>query len=156
MEGASVGDVWYFAYGWSLDKGLMKRCVGGWAEARRAELQGFRLVFDSYSSSWKGGVANLREEEGSRVCGVVYRLSEEQLKALDRFEGVPSTSARMSVEVSAEGVGRVKAFAHVAAKPRGRWVKPSREYLSAMFRGLRQHGFGEEVVREVRSIASRP
>lgn len=151
-----MGELWYFAYGWSLDKGLMKRCVGGWVEARKAELKGFRLVFDSYSASWKGGVANLREEEGSKVYGVLYRLSEEQLRALEKFEGVPSSSARLNVEVEAEGLGKVRAFTHVAAKPRGRWVKPSKEYLSAMLRGLKQHGFGGEVVRRVQEAASKP
>jgi len=156
-SGGRVGRVvWYFAYGWTLDKNLLKRSVGEWGDARRAELNGFRLVFDSYSASWRGGVANLRGAEGGKVYGVVYEITQEQLKTLDRLEGVPSSSARRRVEVNVEGLGRLKAFTHVAVNPRGRWIKPSREYLSAMLRGLRQHGFGEEVLRETRRLASPP
>jgi len=73
-------EVWYFAYGWSLNKSLMRRCIGQWLDARRAELRGFKLVFNAYSKSWRGGVANLVEDESSRVHGVAYRITGEQLK----------------------------------------------------------------------------
>ncbi len=148
-----MGEVWYFSYGWSMEKGLMKRCIGGWAEERRAELRGYRLVFNAYSGSWRGGVANLAEDEEGRVKGVVYRIREEQLAMIDRFEGVPSTSARMSVEVEVEGIGVVRAFTHIPLNVRSRWVKPSKEYLSAMLKGLKQHGYGEDVVSQVRKAA---
>ena len=68
-------ELWYFAYGWSLEKSLMKKCIGKWLDARRAELKGFKLVFDAYSASWRGGVANLEEDESSKVYGVAYKIT---------------------------------------------------------------------------------
>jgi len=148
-----MDEVWYFAYGWSLNRSLMKKCIGGWIEARRAELRGFKLVFNAYSKSWRGGVANLVEDEASKVYGVAYKITSEQLKKLDRFEGLPSRAARMSVEISVENVGRVKAITHIAVNPRRGWIVPSRDYVSAMLRGLKQHGFSDDVLHEVKRAA---
>jgi len=146
-------ELWYFAYGWSLEKSLLKKCIGDWIEARRAELRGYRLTFDTYSASWRGGVANIEEDDSSRVYGVAYKITSEQLEKLDRFEGVPERAARIRVEVEVEGVGRVKAVTHVAVNPRSRHVIPSREYLSAMMKGARQHQLGEEALRIIRRAA---
>jgi len=131
----------------------MRKCIGRWLDARRAELRGFKLVFNAYSKSWRGGVANLVEDESSRVHGVAYRITSEQLKKLDRFEGLPSRAARISVEISVEDIGEVKAITHIAVNPRRGWIVPSRDYLSAMLKGLKQHGFGDDVLREVRRAA---
>lgn len=143
-------EIWYFAYGWSMDKSLMRRCIRNWMDSRRAGLSGFRLVFDVYSASWKGGVANLEEDESSKVYGVAYKISLEQLKELDRFEGVPQRAMRRSIEIEVEGIGKVKAVTHVAINPRKGPVYPSKEYLSAMLRGVKQHDLGEEALRIIR------
>jgi len=149
-----MGDLfWYFAYGWTLDKNLMKKSVGRWVEERRAELPGFSLKFNCYSASWRGGVANLVEDESGIVYGVIYRLDEEQLKKLDRLVGVPEIFARRRVKVRAEELGEVDAVTYVAVSPRRGLVQPSRQYLSAMIRGLKQHGFGENVIRLVEEAA---
>ncbi len=147
-----MAELWYFSYGWSLDKSLMKRCIGSWIDARRAILKGYELVFNAYSPSWKGGVANLRESDTSRTYGVAYRITSEQLKRLDRFEGVPRRSARISVLIEVEGVGEVRAVTHVAANPKERKVQPSREYVSAMHRGIKQHGLSEDALKSLQKI----
>ena len=150
-----MAEVWYFAYGWSMNKSLMKRCIKKWSDSRRAELKGFKLVFDAYSSSWRGGVANLEEDESSKVYGVAYKISPDQLSELDKFEGVPQRVVRRMVEINVEGVGVVKAVTHVAVNPRSGRVFPSREYLSAMLKGAKQHGLGEEALKEIRRAAGR-
>jgi len=148
-----MAEVWYFAYGWSMNKSLMKRCIKNWTDSRRAELRGFRLVFDAYSTSWKGGVANLEEDESSKVYGVAYKISPEQLKELDKFEGVPQRAMRRSIEVVVEGVGRVKAVTHVAINPRRGPIYPSKQYLGAMLKGAKQHNLGEEALKMIRKAA---
>ncbi len=136
-----------------MNKSLMKRCIKNWTNSRRAELRGFRLVFDAYSTSWKGGVANLEEDESSKVYGVAYKISPEQLKELDKFEGVPQRAMRRSIEVDVEGVGRVKAVTHVAINPRRGPVYPSKQYLGAMLKGAKQHNLGEEALKMIRKAA---
>ncbi len=146
-------ELWYFAYGWPINKALMKKCIGKWIEARRATLKGFKLVFNAYSPSWRGGVANLRENEKAKTYGVAYKITSEQLEKLDRFEGVPQRSARMSVTIEVEGIGEVKAITHVAANPKEGRVHPSREYVSAVYRGMKQHGLGEEALKALQRAA---
>lgn len=131
----------------------MKRCIGDWLDSRRAELRGFKLIFDAYSASWKGGVANLEEDESSKVYGVAYKIIPEQLEELDKSEGVPERAVRRSIEIEVEGVGRVKAVTHVAASPRKVLVYPSKEYLSAMLRGVKQHNLGDEALRIIHRAA---
>jgi len=146
-------EIWYFAYGWSLEKSLMKKCIGEWLDARKAELKGFKIVFDAYSASWRGGVANLEEDEASKVYGVAYKITSEQLQKLDRFEGVPRRAARIGVEIYVEGIGEVRAMTHIAANPRRSLVFPSKQYLSAMLKGAKQHGLGEEALKVIRKAS---
>lgn len=145
--------IWYFAYGSNLDQEGMRRRVGQWYELKPALLKGFRLVFDVYSGSWRGGVANVKEAETSVVYGAAYLLEEEQLEKLDKYEGVPHLYHRRKVYVEIEGKP-VEAFVYVGSKPRTS-VIPSTEYLSLMIKGLKKLGYGEEVLKAVRLAAER-
>ncbi|MEM2224894.1 MAG: gamma-glutamylcyclotransferase family protein [Candidatus Caldarchaeum sp.] len=145
--------VWYFAYGSNLDQEGMKRRVGRWHDLKPALLKGYRLVFDVYSSSWRGGVANVREDEKSVVYGAAYLLDEEQLEKLDRYEGVPHLYHRRKVVIEIDG-SPAEAFIYVGSNPRSS-VIPSSEYLSLMIRGLKKIGYGDEVVKAVRMASER-
>lgn len=141
----------YFAYGALMSPDHMRRVVRGWGSLSRGVLRGYRLVFDSYSQAWRGGVAGLREDPGGEVYGVVYTLDEEQLGILDRYEGVPYSRVRIKVSVAMEH-GLTSAFTHISANPRSH-VAPSRSYLSALIKGLRQAGYGEDIVRQAERAA---
>ncbi|WP_338869464.1 gamma-glutamylcyclotransferase family protein [Myxococcus stipitatus] len=79
----------YFAYGSNLDQGQMRvRCPNATVEAR-ATLSGHTLVFGGYSRRWGGAVASLQRVRGAHVDGLLYRLTPEDLRALDLFEGHP-------------------------------------------------------------------
>ncbi|MDW7978931.1 MAG: gamma-glutamylcyclotransferase family protein [Candidatus Caldarchaeum sp.] len=145
--------VWYFAYGSNLDQEGMRRRVGGWYDLRPAVLRGFRLVFDVYSSSWKGGVADVVEDENGVVYGAAYLLDEQQLEKLDKYEGVPHLYHRRKVSVLVEG-SAVDAFIYVGSSPRTA-LKPSPEYLSLMLKGLKKIGYGDDVIKTVREAAER-
>ncbi|MCS7110324.1 MAG: gamma-glutamylcyclotransferase, partial [Candidatus Caldarchaeum sp.] len=97
----------------------MKKRVGSWREIRPAVLRGYRLVFNVYSSSWRGGVANVVEDPDSSVYGAVYLLEESQLEKLDRYEGVPHLYHRRKVLVDVGG-SQVEAYIYVGTNPRQR------------------------------------
>ncbi|MEM0011193.1 MAG: gamma-glutamylcyclotransferase family protein [Candidatus Bathyarchaeia archaeon] len=143
--------VWYFAYGADLNKDLMRKRVGEWKDCKRATLEGYRLSFGVFSKSWKGGAADIREESGSRVYGAIYLLDEEQLRMLDRYEGVPNVYLRRKVIVKTDD-GEVEAVTYVAANPK-EFVKQSAEYLAVIQKGLKQHGYGDDVIRKIRRLA---
>ncbi len=133
----------------------MRRCIGDWLDVRRAILKGFEIVFNAYSPAWRGGIANLRENEGARIIGVAYKITPDQLARLDAFEGVPSRASRRTILIEVEGVGEVKAVTHIAANPRNALVQPSKEYLSAMYRGVRQHSIPDDILKTLQKVAGR-
>ncbi|GBC69568.1 hypothetical protein HRbin01_01268 [archaeon HR01] len=143
--------VWYFAYGSNLDLETMRRKVGSWYELKPAILRNYRLVFDHYSPSWSGGTADVVESEGGIVYGAAYLLDEEQLKILDRFEGVPTSYNRRKVLIEVAGE-KLEAFTYVVSNPK-KYVRPSEEYLSKVLKGLRRLGYGDDVVNGVRRAA---
>lgn len=151
-EGMSE-EVWYFAYGSNLDKKNFEKRVGGFKEVRKAILKDFIIAFNSFHPGWGGGVADIVESEGGRVYGAVYKIDKEGLLRLDRAVGVPEFYRRMVVEVETDA-GKVEAYTYTTVKKRG-FVMPTSSYLAFILRGLKQHGWDEEVIEEVRRIARR-
>lgn len=90
----------YFAYGSNLSEAQMaERCADSslW---RPAVLRGYRLAFGNRSSYRGGGVATvLPSPNGDSVAGLLYRLSEADLAALDRWEAYPKKYGRGAVPV---------------------------------------------------------
>lgn len=88
---------YYFAYGSNLDYTRMfSRCES--AEViGRTQLEGYRLVFMENNS--RRIVANIERSESDYVEGVVYFISEKDLKRLDGFEGHPVVYERCKVTV---------------------------------------------------------
>jgi len=148
-----LSEVWFFAYGWALDKSLLKKVIGECSEPRRAILHGYRLVFDVFSPSWRGGVANIVEDVDSVVYGAVYKIDLNQLRRLDEAVGVPHIFSRRKVVVEVEGIGDVESVTYISASGRGRWVKPSEQYLSAFLRGLKQLKYEDDVTQKIKKIA---
>ena len=77
----------YFAYGSNLDLSQMKiRCP----ESRlisKGSLSGHSLTFNRFSSGWRGGVADVIQDQDSKVWGLVFEISDSDLERLDRYEG---------------------------------------------------------------------
>ncbi|MEN2975015.1 MAG: gamma-glutamylcyclotransferase family protein [Candidatus Caldarchaeales archaeon] len=144
---------WFFAYGWALDKNLLKKVIGEVSEPERALLRGYRLVFDVFSHSWKGGVANIVEDKEGIVYGAVYRVETEQFSKLDRVVGVPSLFSKRKVIVELVDHRILESITYISTTSRGRWIRPSEQYLSAVLRGLKQLGYGDDVIEEVRRVA---
>ena len=77
----------YFAYGSNLDLVQMKiRCPSS-ELISKGSLPDYRLTFNRYSSGWGGGVADVIQGKGSEVWGLVFELSNSDLKRLDSYEG---------------------------------------------------------------------
>ena len=77
----------YFAYGSNLDLPQMKRRCPSSKLISKGSLPGYRLVFNKYSSGWGGGVADVVQAKGFEVWGLVFEISDTDLKRLDRYEG---------------------------------------------------------------------
>ena len=105
--------VYYFAYGSNLDYVRMfHRCESAEVVCR-ATLDGYRLVFMENNS--KRIVANIIKEKGHHVDGVVYEITEKDLKRLDAFEGHPNVYKRKQVTISIKGEDK-KVYVYIMPK----------------------------------------
>jgi cation transport regulator ChaC len=144
-----ASDVWYFAYGSNLNIGQMMNRVGEWAVSKRAVAKGYKLVFNVQSKRWGGLTANLINTDniGDRVYGAIYHVSKEKLAVLTRYEGPKPTD----IPVEADGV-QIIAMAYIF-RARGEPGRPPDAYLEVMLAGLRQHGYSEETIENVKKLA---
>jgi len=145
-------EVWYFAYGSNLNIGQMMNRVGEWAVSKRAVLKGYKLKFNVRSSRWGGLTANVvsTDNQDAKVYGALYRILREKLSVLSTYEGRKPTE----ISVEADGVN-LQANAYIFETLRGSG-NPPEAYLNIMLTGLRQHGYPEAVIEEVKEIAKIP
>ena len=143
-----MADVWYFAYGSNVNPEQMKERIGEFKEAVKATLIGFKLVFRGYSPRWNGAPADIEPSRESVVYGVLYRISEDQLKELDSYEGFPNFYKHEMVEVLTEAGRKIQAVTYVRTRKEP-CSKPSKRYVETIIRGLRAHGYSEKIIQEV-------
>jgi cation transport regulator ChaC len=146
--------IWYFAYGSNLSKDQMKERLGRVPEARIARLPGYRVAFNKRGQRQGQVYANIVEQDGGEVWGVVYQLRPDELRVLDDHEGADQGHYRRDrIEVITETGDTVKAETYFAGE---RWLcsetEPSREYACKILAGAREHGLPEEYVRSLERL----
>ena len=115
-----------------------------------AYLPDHELVFDYYSGSRGGGALNLRPRVGQVVEGVLFRVTEEGWRALDRKEGHPKHYERWeTVALLADGseapVRTYRACAHRITS----FQRPTPEYLEICRRGRAAFGLSTRMLDAV-------
>lgn len=118
----------YFAYGSNLNKGQMRRRCPGAAPLAAARLTGHRLTFR--------GVADVKEAPGHVVWGGLWSITEEDLKALDRYEGYPRLYTRKVVPVLLEDNTTIMAIIYQMVNTNGYQI-PNGHYLATIAAGYR-------------------
>lgn len=132
----------YFAYGSNMsDEQIRERCPSH-RFVCVAHLRGYRLAFTRRSEKRGCGVADVVAAEDKSVWGVVFEMTDADLAALDRHEGVhlkPPAYVRKSVQVLA-GDQSVDAITYeVFAKSSSQHV-PNADYLGLITAGARKWG----------------
>jgi gamma-glutamylcyclotransferase (GGCT)/AIG2-like uncharacterized protein YtfP len=129
----------YFAYGSNMDqKQMNERCPG--AElVGVASLKDYKLAFTIYSPIRKCGCADVVASPGDVVYGLLYKLSDDELKKMDDFEGHPIHYRRIEVRISTKN-GEVPAYTYeVVTKQTG--LVPSKEYLALLTGAAHKYQF---------------
>ncbi|RME71115.1 MAG: gamma-glutamylcyclotransferase [Planctomycetota bacterium] len=144
----------YFAYGSNMDTERLRGRAPGMRPRGRARLVGWRLAFDKRGGDGTAK-ANIHPAAGALTWGVVYACSEDDLRALDRYEGVSAGHYRRErVVVIAEDGRELEAITYVAepdfVDPT---LRPATWYLEAVLRGAREHGLGPEAMATIERAA---
>ena len=160
----------YFAYGSNLDLPQMKRRCPSSKLISKGSLSGYRLTFNKFSSGWGGGVADVIQDQGSKVWGLVFELSDTDLKRLDRYEGYhkdwTSLYERWKAVIDTPN-GQVSDVWVYTVVEKQKFVKPTLEYLQIIKDAAKKWNFpkayltlaylnalyedcGEEITRRIR------
>lgn len=108
------GGLCYFAYGSNMDKEQMAdRCPGA-APVCKVEIPDYKFALDC------SGAATIVKDLGSRVQGVLWIISEQDEKVLDRYEGVGKCCYKketLAVETKIDGNPRnVNALVYISLR----------------------------------------
>jgi gamma-glutamylcyclotransferase (GGCT)/AIG2-like uncharacterized protein YtfP len=145
----------YFAYGSNLDQAQMRHRCPDHEVVGPAKLEGYRLSFHGNSDRWRGAVATVSPAVDRVVWGVLFRLTEDDLATLDKYEEFhgPANPAslydREEVRVrTAIGI-EVPALTYLMRPhPEG---KPSHLYLDTITNGAESHGLPREYVAQLKA-----
>ena len=127
----------YFAYGSNLNPSNYTE--GSLQLLGTARLADYRLAFNYYSSSRKGGALNLVPAPGGWVHGALFRADARGWEWLDLKEGHPDYYRRVPITVETSD-GPVEAITYIVIpeKETEREIPPTRKYLELVLEGLRR------------------
>ncbi len=124
----------YFSYGSNLHIPRMRQRCPGAAPVEQAWLPNHKLVFRSRGGG--SGVATVVPADGRRVPGGIWRITDRDLGALDRYEGFPYLYDRRIVTVEAERSGPTEVLVYLMNQPNFD-APPHSLYLACIVEGMR-------------------
>lgn len=128
----------YVAYGSNLNLPQMKRRCPKAKVAGVSEIQGYELLFR--------GVATIEPKEDGRVPVGLWRITPEDERALDRYEGWPHLYRKEMLELELNGRS-VSAMAYVMNEGR-KAALPAEYYYDVIAKGYRSFGLDEKILEE--------
>lgn len=124
----------YFAYGSNINLNQMEyRCPDACVVGPVA-LENYELLFR------RGGCATIMPSEGGKVHGLLWSLTPECERSLDRYEGYPRFYDKRTVTVR-DGLGReLSVMAYVMDERFREPMLPTTAYYNGILEGYRQNG----------------
>ena len=137
----------YFAYGSNMNLDQMEfRCPAAQVVGN-VRLEDHELTFCSQNPS--SGVANIRPKEGCHVDGVLWRITQDCEKSLDRYEGYPHLYGKETIHVKATDGAAYESMVYVMNAPhKDLPANPSQFYLYGILKGCEQNGISVKPVME--------
>ncbi len=139
----------YAAYGSNMDPAQMMQRAPHSPTAMTGWLIGWRLTFGGEDLGWEGALATVVEDPGSQVFVVIYDVTPEDEKLLDRWEGEDfGLHKKLKLRVHTLD-GSVLAWLYVLDAYEG--GLPSARYLGVVADAAEAAGAPEDYVTELRS-----
>lgn len=162
--------MWYFAYGSNLNT----RAVAEWCRhfghrppvmkpGRPAVLDNYRLCFPIYSEYWGGGIGDIVYDPGKYVAGVLFDLSESDLKVLDQKVGRKLDAAgkeagvykRIEVKVSPLNRGEpIQALTYQGTNVDRYHIPPTQHYMELVIQGAYSYGLSMMWIAYLQSFST--
>ncbi len=149
----------YFAYGSNMSRTQMRQRCPDHEVIGKAMLPGYSLCFPRHSQMRNCGVAGIVEAPDAEVWGVIYRLHDEDLAALDKREGYDPAKPvhvnrynRMTVRVLRDRLP-LDCLTYLARAEPGTHV-PSVDYMTTLITGAVENGLPAEYVTRLHTIST--
>ena len=147
----------YFAYGSNINLDQMSyRCPDAQVVGP-VELEGYELLFR------RGGFATIAPKEGETVIGLLWSITPECERSLDRYEGYPRFYDKRMVTVQDSQGRSLSVMAYIMDERFREPMLPTTTYYNGIQEGYRQNGLPvdalekawDHVVREVHQETER-
>jgi hypothetical protein len=138
--------VLYFAYGSNMATARLEKRVGTVSQRGVGTLVAHRITFDKISQDGTGKT-NVRPNKSSVVWGVLFQLSNAQLRKL---EGLETGYVPLSVTIN-QIAGDISAVTFVAKKHTP-GLRPTRRYREFLISGAREHGLPADYVNRLKAV----
>ena len=122
---------YYVAYGSNLDMMQMKRRCPDAKPYKSGWLIGYELI---YRGSKTGSYATVRKADGKYVPVGLWKISREDERCLDRYEGYPVFYQKQTVSVALCDGKTIKAMIYIM-RPDAKPGRPSEAYIDTIYRG---------------------
>ena len=141
----------YFAYGSNINLEQMAHRCPDAQVAGPVKLEGWELLFRG------SGVATIGPKEGAAVHGLLWQLTPDCERSLDRYEGYPHLYVKEPVTVRDAQGQELTVMAYVMTERYRAPAVPPASYYQGILEGYRQNGLPaaalkkawDHVVREV-------
>lgn len=139
-----------FAYGSNMNQEQMQsRCPSSY-KIQNYRLENFQFNFPRFDEEYGGGVAGIIPQKDAYVEGVIYFLSNEDLRRLDGFERVDYG------EYKREKIANLKidqkdiiVDAHIACVQDGYPFKPPQFYADKILAGAKENCLSQSYIETV-------
>ena len=143
----------YFAYASNMAPDVITGLCPRHRYLGVALLADHRLAFTRRSMKTQTGVADVVRAPGATVWGVLYRIDDDELAAIDRKEGHDWAYERVTLPVRlADGTERVAVTYTVRYKEPAE-VPPSRQYLDLVIAAARERGLPGGYIEQIEAIS---
>ncbi len=142
-----IEKVFYFAYGSNMNHAQMnKRCPSS-KFIKPGYLNNYKFIYDGQSKRWdKKAVANVVYSDGCQVWGGLFEINEDNLAALDCYEGYPASYDKEMLEVQDTDGNKHKAWVYLRTgeKP----GTPSEKYRRKVKDGAKDCGLSCDYIEK--------
>jgi gamma-glutamylcyclotransferase len=144
----------YLAFGSNLNKEDLRN----WCDSRDEEipnllnpqikrLENYQIGFTRKSKNRGGGVADIIEYKGDYCYGIVFDVSENDLKIIDKKEWV-----RSDHKGAYERLYLSDNLVTYVANKQGDFFQPSDRYLNIIIEGAKNYGLPQEWIKKLESF----
>ena len=144
-----MAERYYIAYGSNLSVEQMKVRTPDAVIVGTARLEGWRLLFRQF--------ATIEKCKGYSVPVLVWKISAQDEKSLDMYEGFPRFYIKKNLKVAVtsldgQDLGELTAMVYImtktATEARGINPMPSKYYYSVLHEGYKAFGFDGKILDE--------